>query len=214
MQFNIDQVARRLLLACALFAGMTGLSRPAMAEVPMATAAAAATASASAVAEPRAADTRLEIVAPSPRVFLSQTLFPAAASLATLVAAHVMPAALDAETECLAGAVYFESRGEPLEGQLAVAEVIRNRAASGRFPSSLCGVVFQPSQFSFVRGGAMPPIRRESDQWRRAVAVAQIALGGGWISSVGKALFFHASRISPGWRLKRLARVGNHIFYR
>lgn len=212
MQFNIDRIARAMLLACALLAGFVGLARPALAETPVALAAAAAR------VEAPAAGPQLEIVAPSPRVFLGQAFLPAAlpaaASLATLVAAHVMPTALDAETECLAGAVYFESRGEPLEGQLAVAEVIRNRAASGRFPPSLCGVVFQPSQFSFVRSGGMPPIRRDSEQWHRAVAVAQIALGGNWVSSVGKALFFHASRISPGWRLKRLARVGNHIFYR
>ena len=50
----------------------------------------------------------------------------------------------DAEQECLANAVYFEARGEPLRGQLAVAEVVMNRAASGRFPASLCGVVVQP----------------------------------------------------------------------
>lgn len=202
MTFSFHTVARAMLFVCAFAASLAGFSRPAMAEVP------AAQASGFGIIQ------GLQIVAPSPRVFLSGTIAPTAASLAALVTSHVMPIALDAETECLAGAVYFESRGEPLDGQLAVAEVIRNRAASGRFPASLCGVVFQPSQFSFVRAGAMPPIRRDSDQWHRAVAVAQIALGGQWASSVGKALFFHASRIAPRWRMQRLARVGNHIFYR
>lgn len=136
------------------------------------------------------------------------------ASLAALVDTRTMPAAIDGETECLAGAVYFESRSEPLDGQLAVAEVVINRAQSGRFPETLCGVVYQPYQFSFVRGGAMPPIRRESEQWRRAVAIAGIAREELWDSSVADALFFHASRISPRWRLKRIAQVGNHIFYR
>lgn len=137
-----------------------------------------------------------------------------ARSLADAVRAHVMPAELDRETECLAGAVYFEARAESLEGQLAVAEVILNRADSGRFPDTACGVVFQRSQFSFVRGGRMPAINRDSRDWREAVAIAQIAEQELWESSVEGALFFHASRVSPGWRKQRVARLGNHVFYR
>ena len=121
---------------------------------------------------------------------------------------------LDAEMECLAGAVYFESKGEPLEGQLAVAEVIINRAKSGRFPSSYCGVVKQRGQFSFVRGGKFPPIARGSAHWRKAVGVAHVAAQDLADSKVDDALFFHARRVSPGWKLKRLATVGNHVFYR
>jgi hypothetical protein len=75
------------------------------------------------------------------------------------------------EQECLAGAIYFEAKSESLEGQLAVADVIINRARSGRFPASLCGVVFQRSQFSFVRGGDFPPIARSSQDWREAVGM-------------------------------------------
>jgi spore germination cell wall hydrolase CwlJ-like protein len=115
---------------------------------------------------------------------------------------------------CLAGAIYFEARGEPLKGQLAVGRVIVERSSSGRFPQSYCGVVFQPSQFSFVRGDRMPAIRYASQEWRDAVAIAQIADEGSWDSPVEGAMFFHASRVSPGWRLKRLARIGNHVFYR
>src|SRR3546814_13674283 len=84
-----------------------------------------------------------------------------------------MPATIDPELRCLAGAVYFESRGESLAGQLAVARVIINRAESGRFPTSYCGVVLQRSQFSFVRGGQMPKIRESSRPWAHAVAIAQ-----------------------------------------
>src|SRR3546814_4388492 len=73
--------------------------------------------------------------------------------------------------KCLAGAVYFESKGESLEGQLAVARVIINRARSGRFADSLCGVIYQPGQFSFVRGNGMPSIRLGSESWREAVAI-------------------------------------------
>ena len=118
------------------------------------------------------------------------------------------------ELECLAGAIYFESKSEPLKGQLAVGHVIANRAKSGRFPSSYCGVVFQRSQFSFVRGKSMPGIARSSRQWQNAVAVAKIVDQGLQPAPVPKALFFHARRVSPGWRLTRLATLGNHVFYR
>lgn len=135
-------------------------------------------------------------------------------SLSDLVRAHDMPDALTEEERCLAGAVYFESKGESLEGQLAVARVVMARAKSGRFPTSLCGVVYQKSQFSFVRGGRMPPINMGSLHWRNAVAISQIALDGSWKSPVEGALFFHARHVSPGWRLQRIGSIDNHIFYR
>ncbi len=137
-----------------------------------------------------------------------------AASLAELVRNQDTGAALNAEGHCLAGAVYFESKGESLAGQLAVARVVMARAKSGRFPGSLCGVVYQKSQFSFVRGASMPNIDKGSQNWRNAVAVTKIALDNAWKSPVEGALFFHARRVSPGWRLTRLGTVDNHIFYR
>jgi spore germination cell wall hydrolase CwlJ-like protein len=137
-----------------------------------------------------------------------------AASLADLVAATPMPETMDEELRCLAGTVYFESRSESLTGQLAVAHVVINRAESGRFPSTLCGVVYQKSQFSFVRGGQMPAINTSHRQWRNAVAIAQIARDGGWQNAAPGALFFHASRVSPGWNRPRVAQIDNHIFYR
>lgn len=137
-----------------------------------------------------------------------------AASLAELVRAQPAPSELSRDLHCLAGAVYFESRGETLNGQLAVGRVIVARKKSGRFPDSYCGVVFQRSQFSFVRGNSMPSIRKGSNAWKRAVAIAQIAHSGSWSSPVEGALFFHAARVSPRWRLTRIARVDNHVFYR
>ena len=119
------------------------------------------------------------------------------------------------ELECLAGAVYFESKGEPLAGQLAVGHVIANRAHSnGRFPSSYCGVVFQRGQFSFVRGHGMPAIARGGLQWKNAVAIAKIVDQKLHASAIGSALFFHARRVSPSWHMTRVATLGNHIFYR
>jgi N-acetylmuramoyl-L-alanine amidase len=161
------------------------------------------------VSPPRRAVSNQDVVDPEARV--SQ---PKATSLAELVARRGSSSIDGREAECLAGAVYFESKGEPLQGQLAVAEVILNRTRSGRFPSTSCGVVFQRSQFSFVRGGGFPPIVRSGQNWRSAVAIAKIAMNKEWSSGVGKALFFHARYVSPGWRLTRVASVGNHIFYR
>jgi spore germination cell wall hydrolase CwlJ-like protein len=121
-----------------------------------------------------------------------------------------------AEQECLANAVYFEARGEPLEGQLAVAEVVMNRAASGRYPSTLCAVVRQHAQFSFVRGGVIPRADRNSEAWRRAVAVARVAQTGTNRLLPDNVLWYHANYVAPSWgrRLSRSGRIGAHIFYR
>lgn len=137
-----------------------------------------------------------------------------AASLQQLVARQASNAPLSREMNCLAGAIYFESKSEPLLGQLAVGRVIVARSRSGRFPNSYCGVVYQPSQFSFVRGGTMPAIPKASQDWKEAVALAQIAHEGSWKSPVEGAMFFHAARVSPGWRLARVGKLGNHVFYR
>ena len=135
-------------------------------------------------------------------------------SLAELVEEQGMPESLDSEMQCLASTVYFESKGESLTGQLAVARVVINRVRSGRFPDSICGVVHQPSQFSFVRGGRMPDVNMSSRSWRRAVAIAQIAMADAWDSKVEGALYFHARRVSPGWNRVRMASIDNHVFYR
>lgn len=137
------------------------------------------------------------------------------ADLATLVAQLRGSEPGSRELECLAAGVYFESKSEPLAGQLAVGEVIANRANSGgRFPGTYCGVLFQRGQFSFVRGKSWPRVARDSKQWKTAVAIAKIVDQDLKDSAIGKALFFHARRVSPRWRLKRVATVGNHVFYR
>jgi spore germination cell wall hydrolase CwlJ-like protein len=135
------------------------------------------------------------------------------ATLAAAVAAQPLEID-DAELNCLAIGVYYESKGEPLEGQLAVAEVILNRAESGRFPRSVCGVLKQRGQFSFVRGGQLPQPPEGARAWKTALAVARVARGDIWDSKVSNALYFHARYVSPGWRRARVGSVGNHIFYR
>ncbi|MGB3472346.1 MAG: cell wall hydrolase [Erythrobacter sp.] len=139
----------------------------------------------------------------------------AADSLGELVG-MVTPDELTEQMRCLAGAVYFESRGEKLAGQLAVAQVIINRAEDNRFPASYCGVVYQRAQFSFVKNGRMPNVRASSGAWRRAKAIAKIAHEGMWESEAEDAVYFHAKYVRPSWsrRKTRTAQIDTHIFYR
>ena len=133
-------------------------------------------------------------------------------TLAQAVAAQDSAAA-DEALQCLAGAIYFESKGEPLTGQLAVAEVIINRAKSGRFPADVCAVVKQRGQFSFVRGGQIPTINAGT-AYRTAIAVAKVALADAWNSPAQKALYFNTPDRRPSVRAIKVASIGNHVFYR
>jgi spore germination cell wall hydrolase CwlJ-like protein len=118
------------------------------------------------------------------------------------------------ELECLAAGIYFESKSEPLAGQLAVGQVIANRASSKRFASTYCGVIFQRGQFSFVRGQSWPHIAKAGRQWKTAVAIAKIVDQDLKDSAAPDALFFHARRVHPGWHKAQVASIGNHIFFR
>jgi len=166
---------------------------------------------------PQTLDDPLLPVAEQPDEATAETAEPAVdagASLAEKVAALRGSDPGDREMECLAAGIYFESKSESLEGQLAVGHVIADRAASGRFASSYCGVLFQRGQFSFVRGHSYPSVPRAGRQWQNAVAIAKIVDRDLQPSPVANSLFFHAKRVSPGWRMKRVGSVGNHVFYR
>jgi spore germination cell wall hydrolase CwlJ-like protein len=121
----------------------------------------------------------------------------------------------DSEEMCLVKAIYFEARSEAIEGQLAVAEVILNRTASGLYPTTICGVVTQPAQFSFIRGGRFPTPDTRSEGWRKALAIADIAINGRAQKVAPNVLWYHATYVAPSWgrRLTRVARIGTHIFY-
>ena len=138
------------------------------------------------------------------------------ASLSQLVEVHSAGAPLDQEQECVATAVYFESQGESLEGQLAVAQVVLNRAASGQYPASLCAVVKQKAQFSFVRGGRFPRIDPACEGWRKAQAITRIATQKLTSTVPTSVLWYHANYVAPKWRLnlKKVDKIGAHIFYR
>ena len=157
------------------------------------------------------------VVQPLPRQPAQMPATPGdAGSLAALVDALAADAPLSPDVECLAQAIYFEARGEPLDGQLAVAQVIVNRTRSPQFPSDYCSVVRQRAQFSFVRNGRIPAAPRASRAWQRASAIARIADQALWDSPAEDALFFHASSVRPGWARTKLARatIERHVFYR
>jgi len=137
-------------------------------------------------------------------------------SLTEMVSVHRTGAELDEQGQCLATAVYFESMGEPLEGQLAVANVVINRAKSGRYPTSWCGVVKQKAQFSFVRAGRFPRIDYSCDAWAKAQAIARIAALNLTTALPQDVLWYHADYVAPRWRnnLRRVEKIGAHIFYR
>ncbi len=136
--------------------------------------------------------------------------------LADQVAAYGRVETDNEEQDCLANAVYFEARGEALEGQLAVAEVVLNRMNSGRYPTTICGVVTQPAQFSFVRNRRIPAADRASESWTKAVAVARIAQDRTTQQLTNDVLWYHADYVAPSWgrRLTRVNKIGTHIFYR
>ncbi len=132
--------------------------------------------------------------------------------------ARVRPAGDD--RGCLSQAIYYEARGEPAEGQAAVAQVVLNRARSGSHPASLCGVVFEGAtragcQFSFACDPRLAGRRLDGGAWRRAQAAAAVALAAPGRPELRDALNYHADHVRPGWaqRLRRAAEIGRHIFY-
>ena len=144
-------------------------------------------------------------------------LYRAGWPLYALVDRYSAGAPLDEQANCIAVAVYHEARGESVEGQLAVARVIMNRAMSGKYPTSWCGVVKQPWQFSFVRrDGSFPYVDYASDAWRKALGVTRLAINNVVPSVPTDCLWYHADYVSPSWgrRLNFVEKIGQHIFYK
>jgi hypothetical protein len=137
------------------------------------------------------------------------------APLSSMVDAYAGSEIADTEQECLAGAIYFEARSEPIEGQLAVADVVINRTRSGRYPTTICAVVTQKAQFSFIRNGRFPKADKNSEAWRKAVAISRIARDKLASQVPSNVLWYHATYVSPSWgrRLTKVNQIGLHIFY-
>jgi spore germination cell wall hydrolase CwlJ-like protein len=125
----------------------------------------------------------------------------------------------DAEWECLTEAIYFEARGESLDGQIAVAEVILNRADSPLYPRTVCGVVRQRGsggcQFSYVCDGRTDRMR-EKVPADLAGRIARAMLDGAPRLLTGGATHFHTRSVKPGWsrRYAHTTTIGAHLFYR
>jgi spore germination cell wall hydrolase CwlJ-like protein len=124
--------------------------------------------------------------------------------------------------KCLAEAVYFESRGEAVRGQIAVAQVVLNRAFSGFYPTTVCGVVYQNKhrhlacQFTFACDN-IADVVREPDMWDRARKIAKAMLDGQlWLPEVGRSTHYHAYWVRPSWvsEMKKMYKFGVHTFYR
>lgn len=126
------------------------------------------------------------------------------------------------EVRCLATAIYFEARSEPVKGQIAVAQVIMNRVRSRYYADTVCGVVYEGAhkrnacQFSFACDGiADKP--KDKKRWVIAQDLSrQVTDGKVWLADIGHASHYHATYVSPRWRrsMKRIKRIGAHIFYK
>jgi hypothetical protein len=138
----------------------------------------------------------------------------------SIYAAH-FKTATGIEQQCLARAIYYEARGEPYEGQVAVAQVIVNRVRAQRWPDSICGVVHQGEargekcQFSFVCQRSLADT--SGPMWDEAQALAtEVIAGRAWLREAVDATHYHTTKVAPVWRqdLVAIATIGNHIFYR
>ncbi len=120
-----------------------------------------------------------------------------------------------AENSCLAQALYYEARGESERGKEAVAEVILHRAKSGAHPKSVCGVVYEPHQFSFLEDGSTRK-KVDTHAWNEAHRLAWKILHGNVVTSLTRnAMFYHSVDVLPDWtaNMVRTTQIGRHIFY-
>lgn len=116
---------------------------------------------------------------------------------------------------CMAATLYHEARGEPVLGQRAVGAVVLRRAELGRNGGTVCGVIAERGQFSYVRGDrSIPPIK-ERDAWIRSVALARDVLSSPPPATLSRADYYHDRRVRPGWsgKMRLVARIGDHVFY-
>lgn len=138
---------------------------------------------------------------------------------------------LDKELKCLADNIYYEAGAEPFEGRVAVAQVTLNRVESGKFPNTICGVISQKTKIMTIDENAKPINKiicqfswfcttkrvgptSKNNTWEDSMEVAKMVLLDGYrIPILENALYFHATHVRPGWKLPKVIKVGNHIFY-
>jgi N-acetylmuramoyl-L-alanine amidase len=118
------------------------------------------------------------------------------------------------QVQCLADNIYHEAKGEPDDGKLAVALVTMNRVAAKGFPDTVCGVVYERGQFSWV--SAKPRLNRDSSHYKQIYSIAETTYINyrTMVDITKRSLYFHAVHVNPGWNLKRTVQLGRHVFYR
>jgi len=121
----------------------------------------------------------------------------------------------DVSCRKLAEVIIYEARGEPVEGQIAVAEVVVNRTKDSRWPNKIVEVVNQPYQFSYLQDKHKQKPPTEGDRIN-AKAVAHFVLRGGSTSAAKGATHYHTKHVSPKWnrKLTKVASIGQHVFYK
>ena len=129
-------------------------------------------------------------------------------SLTTLAATQ----ATDNSVFCLAKNIYHEARGEPLAGKLAVAKVTLNRVKSPQFANTVCDVVYQRWQFSWTHDKTLRVVDKRA--WAEAVNLAKLAIETELEHVKLNALYFHNTSIKPKWNRVKIAKIGNHVFYK
>lgn len=138
-------------------------------------------------------------------------------ALSLLIVPHVINSAeiprswvYDNETMCLAKNIYHEARGETIQGKLAVAKVTLNRVASGKFRHTICGVVYQPNQFSWTKYKYKPIL--DQTAWLNSLHIAKLVmLDPNKYKTT--ATHYHNLKVKPVWHLKQIDKIGNHVFY-
>lgn len=128
------------------------------------------------------------------------------------------------QLDCLAKNIYHEAANEPFEGKVAVAQVTLNRAASGKFPSDICAVIYQKNvfyekvicQFSwYCEGHGANKVIRSKEAYNESMAVAKkVLLEDFRLDIMKKAMYYHADYVSPGWKKEKIGKIGRHIFYK
>jgi spore germination cell wall hydrolase CwlJ-like protein len=133
--------------------------------------------------------------------------------LALLLLSNQLTAAkvpMTQELQCLTDNIYHESRGQPFQGQLAVALVTINRTKINKFPSTICGVVYQKGQFTWTTSKLKIT---DLSAYNVALLAATLALDNNKILGDFTATYYHNNTVNPKWGHRRVAIIGNHIFY-
>jgi spore germination cell wall hydrolase CwlJ-like protein len=136
---------------------------------------------------------------------------------------QITTAVRERQLACLAKNIYYEAGNQPFEGKVAVAQVTINRTESGQYPSDICKTIYQKNivyekvlcQFSWVCDRALlaGPINRATFKESEEVA-KKVLLEGFRLPSLNEAMYFHGDYINPGWKREKIAKIGNHIFYK